>query len=142
MLRAFKIPLTWGDMLKRTAVEVMADNCMGLAVFIVASLTLVLVGPTLAEKVAVWAHMGQAFTWAWTIVQWPLVFALVTLGIALIYRSAPWPNGPGAKRKPRAPSSRRSPARTATSTPTCSRRRQPAPRGRASATGGHRAGRR
>ena len=204
MLRAFRIPLTWPDMLKRTAVEVMADNCLGLAaqlafyfflalfpallflvavisfmpvtglldavtgmlarvtpgeviaivpeqlvkiandkstglltlgmlgtiwscssgmtaivdtlnqaydiqesrpwwkvrllaigltialaVFIVASLTLVLVGPTLAEKVAVWAHMGPAFAWTWKIVQWPLVFALVTLGIALIYYFAP-----------------------------------------------------
>ena len=204
MLRAFKIPLTWPDMLKRTAVEVMADNCLGLAaqlayyfflalfpallflvavisfmpvsglldavtamlarvapgeviaiiqdqilkiandkstglltlgmlgtiwscsagmtaivdtlnqaydiqesrpwwkvrlmavgltvalaIFIVASLTLVLVGPTLAEKVAVWAHMGPAFAWTWKIVQWPLVFALVTLGIALIYYFAP-----------------------------------------------------
>jgi membrane protein len=204
MLRAFRIPLTWPDMLKRTAVEVMADNCLGLAaqlayyfflalfpallfivavisfipvgglldaitamlarvapgevisivqdqllkiandkstglltlgmlgtiwscssgmtaivdtlnqaydihesrpwwkvrllaigltvalaVFIVASLTLVLVGPTLAEKVAVWAHMGPAFAWTWKIVQWPLVFALVTLGIAMIYYFAP-----------------------------------------------------
>jgi membrane protein len=204
MLRAFRIPLTWPDMLKRTAVEVMADNCLGLAaqlayyfflalfpallflvavisfmpvsglldavtgmlarvapgevisivqeqllkiandkstglltlgmlgtiwscssgmtaivdtlnqaydiqesrpwwkvrllaigltialaVFIVASLTLVLVGPALAEKVAVWAHLGPAFAWTWTIVQWPLVFALVTLGIALIYYFAP-----------------------------------------------------
>ena len=31
VLRAFRIPLTWPDMLKRTAVEVMADNCLGLA---------------------------------------------------------------------------------------------------------------
>ena len=204
MLRAFRIPLTWPDMLKRTAVEVMADNCLGLAaqlayyfflalfpallflvavisfmpvsglldavtamlarvapgeviaiiqdqilkiandkstglltlgmlgtiwscsagmtaivdtlnqaydiqegrpwwkvrlmavgltvalaIFIVASLTLVLVGPTLAEKAAVWAHMGPAFEWTWKIVQWPLVFALVTFGVALIYYFAP-----------------------------------------------------
>src|SRR5215207_5412794 len=31
MLRAFRIPLTWREMLKRTAVEVMGDNCLGLA---------------------------------------------------------------------------------------------------------------
>jgi membrane protein len=62
---------------------------VALAIFIVASLTLVLVGPTLAEKAAVWAHMGPAFAWTWKIVQWPLVFALVTLGIALIYYFAP-----------------------------------------------------
>ena len=34
---------------------------------------LVLVGPTLAEKVAVLAHMGPAFAWTWKILQWPLV---------------------------------------------------------------------
>jgi membrane protein len=60
-----------------------------LALFIVASLTLVLVGPTLAEKAAVWAHMGPAFAWTWKILQWPVVFALVTLAIALIYYFAP-----------------------------------------------------
>ena len=31
MLRALKVPLTWTEILKRTAVEVMADNCLGLA---------------------------------------------------------------------------------------------------------------
>ena len=31
MLRAFRVPLTWREILKRTAVEVMADNCLGLA---------------------------------------------------------------------------------------------------------------
>jgi membrane protein len=204
MLRAFRIPLTWAEILKRTAVEVMADNCLGLAaqlayyfflalfpallflvavisfmpvsglldaitsmlarvapgevlsivqeqilkiandkstglltigmlgtiwscsagmtaivdtlnqaydiqesrpwwkvrllavgltialaIFIVGSLTLVLVGPTMAEKVAVWMHMGPAFTWTWKILQWPVVFALVTLAIAMIYYFAP-----------------------------------------------------
>ena len=62
---------------------------IALAVFIVLSLALVLVGPTLAEKVAVWAHMGPIFEWTWKIVQWPIVFGLVTLGIALIYYFAP-----------------------------------------------------
>ena len=42
--------------------------------FIVISFALVLVGPTLAEKVAVWLHMGPAFAWTWKILQWPVVF--------------------------------------------------------------------
>ena len=62
---------------------------IALAVFIVLSLALVLVGPTLAEKVAVWAHMGPVFEWTWKIVQWPIVFGLVTLAIAMIYYFAP-----------------------------------------------------
>jgi membrane protein len=31
MLRAFRIPIGWGALLKRTGIEVMADNCLGLA---------------------------------------------------------------------------------------------------------------
>ena len=31
MLRAFGVPLSWSDLAKRTAREVMADNCFGLA---------------------------------------------------------------------------------------------------------------
>lgn len=62
---------------------------IALAVFIVVSFALVLVGPTLAEKVAVWMHMGPAFEWTWKILQWPVVFALVALAVALIYYFAP-----------------------------------------------------
>src|SRR5215213_8811598 len=62
---------------------------VALAVFIVVAFALVLVGPTLAEKVAVWMHMGPAFTWTWKILQWPVVFGLVALGIAIIYYYAP-----------------------------------------------------
>jgi membrane protein len=62
---------------------------LGLAGFIVISFALVLVGPTLAEKVAMWAHLGPAFTWTWKIAQWPLVFGLVALAIGVIYYYAP-----------------------------------------------------
>jgi membrane protein len=62
---------------------------VALAVFIVLSFGLVLVGPTLAEKVAVWMHLGPAFEWTWKILQWPVVFCLVALAIALIYYYAP-----------------------------------------------------
>jgi|RhiMetdeSRZDD1v2_1073273.scaffolds.fasta_scaffold03854_16 membrane protein len=62
---------------------------IALAVFIVISFALVLVGPTLAEKVAVWAHMGPAFEWTWKILQWPLVFGLIASAIAIVYYYAP-----------------------------------------------------
>ena len=62
---------------------------IALAVFILLSFGLVLVGPTLAEKVAIWMHLGVVFKWTWLIVQWPLVFGLVTLAIALTYYYAP-----------------------------------------------------
>src|SRR3954468_5695389 len=36
---------------------------VALAVFIVTSFALILVGPAFAEKIAVWMHLGPAFTW-------------------------------------------------------------------------------
>ncbi len=62
---------------------------MALAVFIVISFALVLIGPTLAEKVAEWAHVGPAFAWTWKILQWPVVFAVVALAVAMVYYYAP-----------------------------------------------------
>jgi len=60
-----------------------------LSIFIVLAFTLLLVGPTLAEKVASWFYLGPAFVWTWKILQWPVVFGLVALAIALIYYYAP-----------------------------------------------------
>jgi len=62
---------------------------LALAVFIVVSFALVMVGPTAAEKTALWFHLGAAFEWTWKIVQWPLVLALVSVAVAIIYYYAP-----------------------------------------------------
>ena len=62
---------------------------LALAAFIVISFTLVIVGPTFAEKIAQHLYLGVAFEWTWKILQWPVVFALVSLGMALIYYFAP-----------------------------------------------------
>ena len=57
---------------------------VGLAAFILVAFALVLVGPTLAERVANSAGLGAAFVWTWKIVQWPVVFALVALALAVL----------------------------------------------------------
>jgi len=62
---------------------------VALAIFIVVATALVLVGPTLAEKLAAWFDLGAAFEWSWKILQWPIVFALVSLGMALVFYFAP-----------------------------------------------------
>jgi membrane protein len=62
---------------------------IALALFIVVSFALVLVGPTLAEKVAVWFHLGPVFEWSWKILQWPVVFSLIAFAMAIIYYYAP-----------------------------------------------------
>src|SRR5262249_998074 len=62
---------------------------VALAVFIVLSFALVMVGPTLAEPLAARLYLGPAFEWTWKIAQWPVVFGVVALAIGLIYYYAP-----------------------------------------------------
>jgi membrane protein len=62
---------------------------IGLALFVVSAFTLVVAGPELAEVTASRIGLGDAFTVTWKIVQWPIAFALVALGIGLIYYFAP-----------------------------------------------------
>ena len=52
-------------------------------------LVLVLVGPTLADRLGQSTGWGAPFEWAWLVLQWPLVFALVATGIGLIYYFGP-----------------------------------------------------
>lgn len=62
---------------------------VGLAFFILVSMALVLLGPTAAEQLAARMNLGEAFTWTWLVLQWPLVLALVATGIAIVYYFAP-----------------------------------------------------
>ncbi|HEY6362574.1 MAG TPA: YhjD/YihY/BrkB family envelope integrity protein [Vicinamibacterales bacterium] len=63
---------------------------IGVALFILVSFALVLVGPRVAELIADRsAALGPVFEWSWKILQWPLVFALASTGIAVIYYFAP-----------------------------------------------------
>jgi len=62
---------------------------IGLTLFILVSFALVIVGPAFAGRVANWFHLGTAFVWAWSILQWPVVFVLVATGIGLVYYFAP-----------------------------------------------------
>jgi membrane protein len=62
---------------------------VGTAVFIVAAFALVLVGPTVIDRVASLIGMGPTFATVWNILRWPVAFALIALGIGLIYYFAP-----------------------------------------------------
>ncbi len=62
---------------------------VGLALFVLLALTLVLAGPQLADLATRWLGMPAVWGWIWKIGQWPLVFALVSTGIGLIYYFAP-----------------------------------------------------
>jgi len=62
---------------------------MGLAFFILLSFTLVVFGPQTADLLARWFGLNAVFVWTWKIAQWPLVVALVVVGIGFIYYFAP-----------------------------------------------------
>ena len=62
---------------------------LGLAFFILISMTLIVAGPTLAERIADTMRLGPVFEWTWKVLQWPVIFALVSAGIALVYYFAP-----------------------------------------------------
>jgi membrane protein len=62
---------------------------LALAFFFLVSFTLVVIGPTIAERLASTFGLGAAFEWSWKILQWPFAFLLVSTAIGLIYYYAP-----------------------------------------------------
>jgi len=62
---------------------------VALACFLLVSFTLVLAGPTMAEYLSKTFGLGGVFEWGWKILQWPLVFVLVSTAIGLVYYFAP-----------------------------------------------------
>lgn len=62
---------------------------VGVALFILVSFALVIAGPTLATRLAADLRLGPVFEWSWKILQWPVVFLMVSSGISLIYYFAP-----------------------------------------------------
>jgi membrane protein len=62
---------------------------LGVSVFLLVATTLVLAGPELADYISSRVGLGSALAWPWKILQWPLVFALVTLAVGFIYYFAP-----------------------------------------------------
>src|SRR5438094_2952269 len=62
---------------------------VAISVFILASMFLVLAGPSVAQHLADRFYLGPVFKYTWLVLQWPLVFALVATGFALIYYFAP-----------------------------------------------------
>jgi membrane protein len=62
---------------------------IGVSIFILTSFALITIGPTFAERLANSVGLGPAFEWSWKILQWPVVFAMVSVAIAGIYYWGP-----------------------------------------------------
>jgi membrane protein len=60
-----------------------------LTLFIMVSFSLVMTGPLMAHKILSEGAMSAAFDWAWTILRWPIAFALVASAFGIVYYIAP-----------------------------------------------------
>jgi membrane protein len=60
-----------------------------LSIFIVIAFALIVAGPQIADWLAARFAFGSLFVGVWKILQWPLAFALVAVGIGLVYFFAP-----------------------------------------------------
>jgi membrane protein len=62
---------------------------IGLAGFIIASLTLVLSGEHIGRWLADFIGLGAVFTWAWIVLQWPAAIGLMLLVVGAVYYFCP-----------------------------------------------------
>ncbi len=62
---------------------------LGVVLLILVALSLVLVGPVVAQWLGRITGWGVPFEWAWFALQWPLVFLFAATGIGLVYYFGP-----------------------------------------------------
>lgn len=62
---------------------------LAVALLILGALTVVLLGTTWIDALDTSTVWGGMFAWAWMVLQWPLVLALVSTGIGLVYYYGP-----------------------------------------------------
>jgi membrane protein len=62
---------------------------IGLALFILTAFTLIMFGPSIADSLASRIGLGEAFALTWKIIQWPVVFALIVVALAILNYAAP-----------------------------------------------------
>jgi membrane protein len=62
---------------------------LGVAVIVLVALSLVLIGPMVADRLANLTGWGTPFEMAWLVLQWPLVFGLMATAIGFVYYFGP-----------------------------------------------------
>lgn len=62
---------------------------VALAIFIIIALTLVLVGPAMAFRLANWLGLGSAIALFWALIRWPVILFCVVFSVDLVYHFAP-----------------------------------------------------
>jgi membrane protein len=62
---------------------------VALALFIIIALTLLLVGPAMAFRLANWLGLGSAVALLWALIRWPVILFCVVFSVDLVYHFAP-----------------------------------------------------
>jgi membrane protein len=62
---------------------------LALAAFLIVAFGLVMIAPRLAEVVASRVGVGPAVEWTWKLLQWPIVFLLIAVALAVVNYLAP-----------------------------------------------------
>lgn len=62
---------------------------IALVLFVLVSFTLIVAGPNAGHWLTGWFGLSEAFDVAWVYLRWPLIFALATTGIAIVFYYAP-----------------------------------------------------
>ncbi len=57
--------------------------------FVLLSFTLIVAGPNAGHYLADWFGLANAFDTTWRVMRWPLVLALATMGVAIVFYYAP-----------------------------------------------------
>lgn len=84
--RAYDIPDTrpwWKVRLVAVALTI------ALVLFVLLSFSLIVAGPNAGRWLTGWFGLSDAFDTLWTLARWPLIFALATTGIAIVFYYAP-----------------------------------------------------
>ena len=84
--RAYRVA-EWRPWWKRQLVAVALT--LAFTVFTAISLSLILIGPSVAARVATWFGVGPMVAWAWYVLRWPTMIFLVVFGMDLVYHFAP-----------------------------------------------------
>ena len=62
---------------------------LALVGFVLMSFSLIVAGPNAGQWIAGWLGLSQVFDTVWEVLRWPLIFALATTGIAIVFYYAP-----------------------------------------------------
>jgi membrane protein len=84
--RAFDVA-EWRPWWKRRLIAIVLT--IALALFVMAALTLILIGPTWASEIARWIGLEPVVAVIWAVLRWPAMLACVVIAVDVVYYFAP-----------------------------------------------------